>query len=471
MTILTRYILRAHIGPFLFALSVLTGVLMVNTVARRLEQLAGKGLPVSTMLEVFVLSLPHILALTLPMAVLVAVLYTFSQLAAENEITALKASGVNLMRLLAPLIVAALGFAAGMIWFNDSVLPDTNHRLKVLLVNIGNKSPTLQLKEQVLNDIRAGDRRSRFFLQAAEIDHATNRLRDVVIYDLSRPGQERTIYADSGLMAFTADRTDLFLTLDDGWIHELDTSTPQRFLRTFFERYEIQIKGVGDRLEHRESEFRSDREMSLAQLDMTVDAARREAEQTREETRELSLATLEEALAGPNDSNRRRLRIERDPNRPPIRRTDDLVRRTAVEMRTRNSRAQLLERRANMHAVEYHKKWAISFACIVFVLIGAPLAVRFPRGGVGMVIAVSLTIFGIYYTGLIGGEQLADKGTVSPVWAMWVSNALFALLALWGISRIGREASHSRGGGWDDLLSTLRGLAARPLRLLGTSRR
>ncbi|NIQ57036.1 MAG: LptF/LptG family permease, partial [Gammaproteobacteria bacterium] len=77
-----------------------------------------------------------------------------------------------------------------------------------------NKSPTLQLKEQVLNDIRTGNRRTRFFLQAAEIDHATNRLRDIVIYDLSRPGQERTIYADSGVMAFNSERTDLFLTLD-----------------------------------------------------------------------------------------------------------------------------------------------------------------------------------------------------------------------------------------------------------------
>ncbi len=100
----------------------------------------------------------------------------------------------------------------------------------------------------------------------------------------------------------------------------------------------------------------------------------------------------------------------------------------------------------------------------MFVLIGAPLAVRFPRGGVGMVIAVSLTIFGIYYTGLIGGEQLADKGTVSPLWAMWASNVLFAVLALWGIARIGHEASHSRGGGWDDLLSSLKDIVVRPVR-------
>lgn len=470
MTILNRYILKSHVGPFLFALSVLTGVLMVNTVARRLEQLAGKGLPLATILEVFVLSLPHILALTLPMAVLVAVLYAFSQLAAENEITALKASGVNLLHLLAPLLVAAFAFSGLMVWFNDSVLPDTNHRLKELLVNIGNKSPTLQLKEQVLNDIRTGDRRTRYFLQAAEIDHASNRLRDIVIYDLSRAGQERTVYADSGVMAFSPDRTDLFLTLHDGWVHELDASTPERFLRTFFNTYVIQIQGVGDRLEDNQSDSRSDREMSMEDLDMTMRTARREEQDVRQQLRTKSLAAVDEALAGPGDTGARRVRAENRRGRAHARPTDSMVRRVSVEVRTLASRAHLLERRADSHAVEYYKKWAISFAAIVFVLIGAPLAIRFPRGGVGMVIAVSLTIFGVYYTGLIGGEQLADKGTVSPLWAMWSSNALFALLALWGITRIGREASHSRGGGWDDLISSLKSLLVRPFRLLHAGR-
>ena len=98
MRILTRYLLRAHFGPFIFSLSVLTGLLLINTVARRFQDLAGKGLPLSIITEVFVLSIPYTLALTLPMSVLVAVLYVFSQLTADNEITALKASGVSLVR-------------------------------------------------------------------------------------------------------------------------------------------------------------------------------------------------------------------------------------------------------------------------------------------------------------------------------------------------------------------------------------
>jgi lipopolysaccharide export system permease protein len=108
--------------------------------------------------------------------------------------------------------------------------------------------------------------------------------------------------------------------------------------------------------------------------------------------------------------------------------------------------------------VEYHKKFAIPFACIIFVLIGAPLAVRFPRGGVGMVIASSFTIFGIYYMSLIGGESLGDRGTSStPFWGPWAPNLLFGAIALWALSRIGRETATSRGGGWDDLWLTVRG--------------
>ena len=107
MSILTRYLLRAQIGPLLFAFVALTGVVLINTLARSLADLAGKGLPARVFLEFFVLSLPANVALTLPMSVLVAVLYTFSQMAAENEITALRASGIDLRRLVLPLLGAA----------------------------------------------------------------------------------------------------------------------------------------------------------------------------------------------------------------------------------------------------------------------------------------------------------------------------------------------------------------------------
>lgn len=481
MGILTRYIIRAHVAPFFFALTVLTGILMINTVARRLETLAGKGLPWSVMAEVFVLSLPHILALTLPMSVLVATLYAFTRLAADNEITALKASGVNLNRLLIPLLLISTLFAGGMVWFNDYLLPETNHTLKIRLMDIQRKSPTLQLKEQTINPIRTGrSSRPNYYLQAGRIRSATNELKDVVIYDFSERSRARTIYADSGVMAFNEAQTDLFLTLHDGWIHQIEDRTPERFVRSFFDQYQIQIRGVGNELSRTmESDgHRSDREMSLAMLQGAATQARSTSDSLHVAATALAMRTLDRLLAGPAGDAVRPSREVPDSRRRPLHMAedfgpeghgvvhDDLTRRASIELSTLAGRIHSLERRANVHMVEYHKKYAISWAVIVFILLGAPLAVRFPRGGVGLVIAGSIGIFAVYYAGLIGGENLADEGTIAPWLAMWAPNVLFFMVALWGLSRIGKEAATDRGGGWDDLWYSLKQLARRPGRAL-----
>jgi len=472
MRILTRYLLRAHLGPFFFALSVLTGLLLINTVARRFEELAGKGLSPSIIAEVFLLSIPYTLALTFPMSVLVAVLYVFSQLTADNEITALKASGVSLRRLVAPLLLTAVALTVGMVWFNDRILPEANHRLKNLLMDIARKSPTVELKEQAINELRTESTRTRYFLQAADIDPATNRLFDIVIYDLSQGDRDRTIYADSGRMAFNRSRTDLYLKLYDGRIHERTVAEPEKFNRMFFTEQLVRIPGVGNELERLNSASRGDREMSVAMLTAEIEHRRKELEEVRRQAREHVVGAVADALRGPvadtagaagatggdgaavspaTTSSARRVRNQVDP----------VTRRVALEMRSLQGRAEMLQQGINRHRVELHKKYAIPFACIVFVLIGAPLAVRFPRGGVGMVIAFSLVIFSIYWMGLTGGEQLGDKGKISPAWAMWTVNVVFLGLGIWAFARFGRETSTTRGNALDDLRDAVRGLLRR----------
>ncbi|MBI4540532.1 MAG: LptF/LptG family permease [Gemmatimonadetes bacterium] len=458
MQILTRYVIRAHLGPFLFAFTVLTGLLFLNTVARRFQDLAGKGLPWSVIAEVLVLSLPHIVALTLPMAVLVAVLYTYNEMTAANETTAMAVNGVNPLRLLVPLAGVGTILAGGMLYFNDRVLPETNHRLKNLLVDIAQKSPTFELREQVMNEIRTGDRRTKYFLQATRIDPATNRLTDVAIYDVSNPDRARTIYAQQGTMAFNRERTDLFLMLYNGVMQEGDLSDPRSFQRLFFQEQVIRVRGVGDELERQAgSEFRSDREMSIDRLSEAATERDGELESVRRESLEQSRFAVHMAL-GMADS----ARAEAVP--PSVggiglgsvigsgdAAEDALTRSTALRFRTFAARAYALRRQANMYRVEIHKKYAIAFACIVFVLLGAPVAVRFPSGGIGMVIAMSLLVFSIYWVGLIGGEKLADTGKVSPFWGMWAPNVVFLGFAAWALAKMGREGITPRGGGWDDV--------------------
>jgi lipopolysaccharide export system permease protein len=462
MRILTRYLLRAHLGPFLFSLSVLTGLLLVNTVAKRFEDLAGKGLGVGVIAEVFLLSVPFTLALTLPMSVLVAVLYAFSQFTTDNEITALKASGVSLLRLSAPLFVAGLLMTGGMVYFNDQILAESNHRLKNLLIDIARKTPTLELKEQIINEIRTEGVQARYFMQPARIDAATNHLYDVVIYDLSSPERGRTIYADSGWMSFNNARTDLFLTLYDGWIHEHESMEPARFNRVFFQEQLIRIPEVGNQLERMGGGNRGDREMTIRMLAAEVDRRQAELDALHARARTDLLAAVRQALGegeardSANDGTGIKA-IERVEART----VEADARRLMVQLQTAQQRAEHLRAGINEYSVEYHKKFAIPFACIVFVLIGAPLAVRFPRGGVGMVIAFSLIIFAIYWSGLTGGEQLGDKGVIPPFWAMWGVNIIFLGLGLFALARFGREKSTARGSMLDDLRELARGLRSR----------
>ena len=119
-----------------------------------------------------------------------------------------------------------------------------------------------------------------------------------------------------------------------------------------------------------------------------------------------------------------------------------------------------LNRQAS-YQIEIYKKYALAVACIVFALLGAPIAIRFPRGGIGLVIGTSIAVFAIYYIGLIGGEELGDHGTVSPFFAMWTANLLFTVVGLIGLA-VTRRPSRSPGGGdWAEVRASLFGWTRR----------
>jgi lipopolysaccharide export system permease protein len=111
----------------------------------------------------------------------------------------------------------------------------------------------------------------------------------------------------------------------------------------------------------------------------------------------------------------------------------------------------------NAYGVEIHKKFALAVACFVFVLLGAPIALRFPRGGVGLTIGVSLFVFALYYVCLIAGESIAKRGMMPAVVSMWMANVIFALIALWMLAKMGQEGSTARGGDMREMLGAIRG--------------
>lgn len=119
-------------------------------------------------------------------------------------------------------------------------------------------------------------------------------------------------------------------------------------------------------------------------------------------------------------------------------------------------RARDSQRRANKYLVEVHKKYSISFACLTFVILGLVLALRFPRGGMGLVIGGAMIVFALFYVGLTAGESLADRGIVSPAVAMWWPNVILTILGLIGLVRVNREVGSTRGGDLGEVFDALK---------------
>jgi lipopolysaccharide export system permease protein len=594
--IIQRYVLREHAGPFFFAMSALTSLMLLNYITKQFGNLVGKGLPWSAIGEFFLLSIPFTVAMTLPMSVLVAVLYAFSRLAAENEITALKASGVGIARLILPPLGAGVVLTFVMIGFNDQLLPRANHRLRQLQTDIANKKPTFALREQVVNEVMA----SRIYMRVSRVERATNKLREVIIYDLSDPLRRRTIYADSGQMVLVGG-SDLLLTLDNGYSQEVPAQNISQVQRLYFMRDFVRVRGVANQFQSSNTEgFKGDREMSVCELQSEVARAEIQFREAQTELRQARAALQIERKTGlaqyvepppqssarlasskrltlgrvycdvmgrmnvtavaikhwltPNDLHAATLQAQDTVRRRSDsakaqdtvrRRTDsaaakaqdttrrradstaaariqDSLRQRAVDsiravqaqeaaklradsiaaveaaknpaiprqdtaaitpvmppgptipgaiapstggaipaqaaLESARLRSEQFRQAMNQNEVEIHKKFAISVACIVFVLVGAPIAVRFPRGGVGLVIGFSLVIFAIYYIGLIAGESLADRGFMTPFWAMWAANIILTIVGLVLLARMGRVTATTRGGDIADLMETVRGL-------------
>ena len=499
MRLIARYLLRQLFAPFCYSLAAMTSLMLLNQIARRFGSLVGKGLSWGVIAEVFVLSLPFILAMTIPMAVLLAVLYAMSHLAADNEVTALRASGVSVPQILRPLLVWGVLMSALTFLFVDQVLPETNARLRGLLIDIGRKKPTFELREQVINEVPP----SKFFLRSGRIDGATGRLRGVTIYDVGDEHVRRVIYADSGLMAYAPGGRDLTLQLYHGVIHQYKTDEPDRFQLTAFVSNDIRVRNVFDELERNTSDqIRGDREMSSCEMFAVVRDADRDEAKAEADRRFLLEHDLRELLQLPiqkQDTTRpppsgdycvwlgqlrtvlktrllpKKLAAQaagapaaKAPPKPAVQAPPTPAPRDTArialpprlsayaEVALVSARVADADLQQDRYMVEIHKKWAISLACVSFVLVGLAMALRFPRGGMGLVIGGGLAAFSVYYVGLTAGEALADRGLLSPGLSMWLPNLILTAAGAVGLVLVNRQPGLNRGGDFHELLDAIR---------------
>ena len=432
---------RESILPFILGVSLVTFLFVIDFIFDYLNLILSKGIPPLVVLELFLLALGWITALSVPTGVLVAALMTFGRLSQDNEITALRGLGVNPGRTLAAPILGALFLTGALVAFNHYILPETNHRFANLTMAITRKAPTAHITAGVF--VNAFEDYS--FL-AREVNSKTGEMRDITIYDYSQGQLPTTILARTGKMEYIENGATLKLDLMDGEVHEVPGEANEgKYRKLRFDTQTLFMHNPGAVLKRTAARNRGDREMNLHQLMARV--------KRNESQRDTRLARIEERIveAGYPSYKAFNKQHGRKPNPPwykrllgvePVEADSTQVDRSLLNsVRMDELEVERLERRRDNIAVEVYKKVSIPFACIAFVLLGAPLGIRLRKGGFANM-AVAVAGFMTYYLLLLGGEQLADRRLLPPLLAMWLPNILLGGVGLYlTLSIMGRGPS------------------------------
>ncbi len=436
MYLIYKHLLATAAGPFFFGWFVITFLLMIDVLFRYVDLFVSKGVPFLMATEVLALSLGHTFALSVPMAVLIAILMSVGQLAADHEITAMKASGISLWTVLRPLLFGAGVIALGLTAYNHFVFPESNHKLANLLYDINRKKPMLEIRAQQFTDMT-----DRTTIYVSQKDDITGRIEDVTIIEKEKPGDlsPRVTIAAWGRIVPDHETDSVLIELHDGEIHERpDKKSPDKYQVTRFGQHNLYVENVERDFHKSGRQTRGDREMNLKDLWVTAGKEQERQDKVLDNVGGLAETMLkwQWKLLDPEH----RVEILGNSPAPP----EDPERNTFLDGKFRATRLKVdrvieqsryqekirdsYKTKENRYLVEFHKKFAIPFACIVFALIGVPMAVTSSRSGKGVSVSLAIGVYLVYYLFLVGGEKFSDRGRLDPFLAMWSAN--FFLLTL-----------------------------------------
>ncbi|MDK2975685.1 MAG: lipopolysaccharide export system permease protein [Candidatus Marinimicrobia bacterium] len=425
------YIFREHQGPFFAAILVLAFLFISNLLMTSLDKLLGKNLGFVA-IEYILLNLAWILAMAVPMAVLISTLMAYGRLGEDNEITAMRASGISFASIIRPSLLFAFVVMLGLLYFNNYILPDANHRARLLKRAIYQKHPDLNINAgYFLYDIPD----YTLFIRKKE----GNTLQDLLIYHTSPEGQHITVWAHTGNLSTQGTR--VILDLQEGEIHEYPAEKDKEYRILRFEKHRITIPVDEMSLQRNESDHRGDREMDIAEMMTMVRDYRERQEDIRnriksEMARWDADTTVFDIKSFELHLKNRITAIEKDSiasNPQKARTYQQQIRTLKARLKRLDTDMRILQAykmQENKYLVEVHKKVSMPVACIIFVLVGAPLGIIARRGSMGVAVGVSVVFFLVYWASLMGGERLADRAIISPWVAMWSSNIVFGLLGI-----------------------------------------
>ena len=450
------FILQSFLPLFVMTFCICLFIVLMQFLWRYIDEMVGKGLGMDVLGELFFYAAMTMVPMALPLAILLASLMIFGNLGENFELTAMKASGISLLRTMAPLIILMVLIAIGAFFFQNNVLPVAQTKMWTLLYSVRQKTPELEIPEGVFYDQIPG---YNLFVEKKNRD--TGVLYDMMIYDVSRGFENSSIIlADSGKMSITPDKTRLFLQLWSGESFEnLKDAGPQvknvPYRRESFTTKEILVKFDANFNRMDEQGMRNQYVgKNMAELQATIDSVGARVDSTANAYGKamrmqplMKTDPYETYRPTPDAPEETRLKPDVVLSAPVN--VDSLMRGASSGTELTNltqalgkaQRAkQEYEFRAlqqadelktvRRHAIELQKKFTLSFACIIFFFIGAPLGAIIRKGGLGTPLVISVFLFIFYYIIDNMGYKMARDGKI-PVWeGMWLSAAVLLPLGV-----------------------------------------
>ena len=438
------YILLNFLGLFIMTFVICIFILLMQFVWMHITDLVGKGVGLGVFVEFFVYAVASVVPLALPLAILLASLMSFGNMGEKFELTAMKSAGISLFRIMRPLTITVALISVMAFFFSNNVLPVTQSRLWALIFSLRQKSPELDIP---VGEFYGGINNYKIYVRDKK---SNGQLCDLMIYDFTEGFQDASvILADSGRLFLTADNKYLVLKLYKGETFENlkqgddsggGVNKPKPYRRETFEQKNMLIEFDSDFSRYDESVL-ADQHVSknVTQLVNSIDSVNQIADKrSSDQSKDM---VENKYFARDRLPNRR---VQKDStylagsysvdsiynNFTPVQRERAL--RQAVE-KAKNMRDQIeynalllndSQEYIRKHSIELHRKFTLSFACLIFFFIGAPLGAIIRKGGLGMPVVISVILFIIYYLIDNTGYKMAREA-LWPVWiGMWLSSAV-----------------------------------------------
>ena len=417
--IINRYIIKELTIPFASSLFILIFVLLSNFILKNMDKFLGKGLSLGTVLKFLVYNSAWIISLAIPMSILIATLMAFGRLSSDNEITAFKASGISMNKLILPAMIFGLIVFSLLTPFNLWILPEMNHNVRKISHEISRNRPDIEFNEQLLNSfsdkiIYVGKRLS------------THSFDNVVIFDKAQK-DHTTIMAEKG--NFKSFQDGIVINLQNGSIHEELANDEYR--KTYFNIYKIAIPF--DQLEFNLSNnlIRQERELNINALSKKIKSYKNNIKNT-----EIKITLNDNKI----DSLNKLLSIYKNKNN--LLMINMIKNQIDNQIFRKDKNFKLIKnqkRQINKYSVEVHKKFSIPIACFIFILLGTPLGIMAKNSNMSVSIAISILFFIVYWSFLIAGEDFADRGRFNPALSMWAPNIFLGMIAFYLYLLISKE--------------------------------